>query len=824
MRSDEASRRAIDLRTPWGKAGAEEITHPLICHALDTAAVAELLFPKMFNPLLRDKLRLAFAPLGAVQAWMAFLAGLHDLGKLSPAFQALRRDLATALMGEPAASMLRKMPDGRLLGERVDIPHGVLTTVHIERIISEWGAPRRTSLDVAYALGGHHGFMPRSATVIEARKKRGDHGGLLWANWCSEMVTELLRLRGLALPPASAWGSLHLDLGILVALSGLTSVSDWIASDTTNFPYAGSTVDLGEYVSRAHRQAHRAVDRLGWTAWQVPNDVTFRGLFKATPRPVQEVVEALGRKSDEQVLLIVEAPTGEGKTKAALQAAAGMVRSARDAGEELGLFFATPTKATSNQAYREIREMLKQHQPDLAVRLLHGSAAEFLAAESATADGAGAVQPTGVDEDGGSSTQADAREWFTHNKGLLAPIGVGTWDQVLMAGIRSKHVFVRMTGLAGKVVVIDEVHALDTYMSTLLDRVLRWLGFMGVSVILLSATLPAHRRSQLIGSWRDGLGQSNEQSPAATSDLIYPRVTCAAAEDITVAPVRASDLNADRRVRLSIVPDDDFVEWLLDTVKEGGCLAVVHNLVRRVEQTFTKLEEAIKHLPSKERPQLFCITGQMPDKARYEVEEQLRTAFGPPMSSEDQEDEAAQPRRPVRAIVVGTQVLESSLDLDFDALASDLAPIDSLIQRMGRVQRHGPVHQRYPHLQELTMAITGVRDTPAGPVLPPYTGSVYPRALTWRTWAVLRGVTAVRSPAQVPELIEQVYGETPVAYPPTWRDTDGADDQWARKRENAAADVQIIYLPPPDPQRSLKDITALATYAGRTRSGSGRHE
>lgn len=818
----EYHRAALDLRAPWGKAGNEDITHPLICHALDTSAVADLLFPKMFNPLLRDRLRLAFAPLGEARMWMAFLAGLHDLGKLSPAFQALRRDLSTVLMGEPAASMLQAMPDRKILRERVDTPHGVLTTIHIERIIREWGATRRTSLDIAYALGGHHGFIPRSATVIEARKKCGDHGGPLWADWCSEMVTELLRLHGLTLPPASAWETLHLDFGVLVALSGLTSVSDWIASDTTNFPYAGTTVNLSEYVSRAHRQARQAVDRLGWTAWQAPDDVTFQGLFQTTPRPVQEVVEALGRKFDQPVLLIVEAPTGEGKTKAALQAAAGMVRSAREAGEELGLFFATPTKATSNQAYREIRTMLERHQPDLAVRLLHGSAAEFLAAESSTTDGAAVLRPTGVDEDGNAATQADAREWFTHNKGLMAPMGAGTWDQVLMAGIRSKHVFVRMAGLTGKVVVIDEVHALDTYMSTLLDRVLRWLGFMGVSVILLSATLPAHRRHQLISQWQAGRG--NEQKPIGTNDLTYPRVTCATAEDIKVVAVQASELNNDRQVRLSVVPDDELVGWLLDTVKEGGCLAVVHNLVRRVEQTFTQLEEAVERLPSEERPQLFCITGKLSDKARYEVEEHLRTAFGPPRKGDAQSGEAVQPRRPVRAIVVGTQVLESSLDLDFDAMVSDLAPIDSLIQRMGRVQRHGSVHRRFPHLQELTMAITGVRDTPAGPELPPYTGTVYPRALTWRTWAVLKEMTTVSSPAQVPELIEQVYGETPVTYPSTWKDTDTADDQWARKEEKDAAEVQIIYLPPPHPERSLKDMTALATYAGRTRSGGGRRE
>ncbi|MGW4475947.1 CRISPR-associated helicase Cas3' [Nonomuraea sp. NPDC004354] len=809
----------LDLRAPWGKAGSEENTHPLICHALDTMAVAELLIEKMFSPWLRNELRSAFAPIGGAGAWLAFLAGLHDLGKLSPAFQALRRDLAVALMGEPAASELRKMPDPKLLGQRVDVPHGVLTVIHMERIMLQWGATRHAAGEIAYALGGHHGFIPRAATVNEARKKHRDHGGPLWAHWCAEMVDELLRLRGLQLPEPAAWAEFQVDLRVVVALSGLTSVSDWIASDTTNFPYAGASVDLSEYVVTTRRQARQAVDRLNWTAWQVPADVSFAGLFKATPRPVQAVVEALGDRFDEPTLLVVEAPTGEGKTKAALQAAARTVRAARESGQEQGLFFATPTKATGNQAYREIKSMLELHQPGLAVRLLHGSAGEFLAAEALATRDEGAVRPVGVGEDSDSSAQIDAREWFTHNKGLLAALGAGTWDQMLMAGIRSKHVFVRLVGLSGKVVVIDEVHAFDTYTSTLLDRVLQWLGFMGVSVILLSATLPAHRRTQLISRWREGLGRARQDVSARTTELVYPRVTCATAEDVAVVPARASGLNADRRMRLSFVSDDELVDWLLRTVRDGGCLAVVHNLVRRVEHTHTKLEEAIQNLPEGQRPHLFSITGQMSDKARYEVEEELRELFGPPNKTE-----ASNSHRPTRAIVVGTQVLESSLDLDFDALVSDLAPIDSLIQRMGRVQRHGTVHRRFPHLSELSMVIAGVQDTMQGPVLPPYTGSVYPRTLTWRTWAVLKDRTSIQSPAQVPELIEQVYGETPVEYPQGWKDTETADEQLTRKKDNASADVRIIYVPPPAVGRSLKDLTALATYAGRTRGESGRNE
>ncbi|GAB1819620.1 CRISPR-associated helicase/endonuclease Cas3 [Herbidospora sp. RD11066] len=786
--------------------------HPLICHAIDTAAVTELLFAKLLTSGMVRDLKRAFAPVGDARVWVAIFAGLHDLGKLSPAFQALRRDLLVDWLDEPMASRLRAMPDRKELGQRVDTPHGVLTAMHVQRILCQWGASLEVAQNVAYALGGHHGFFPRAATVIEARQKRRDHGEAQWADWCDDFVARLLQLHGLELPSPSSWERVRLDLGLAVTLAGLTAASDQIASDPGNFPYVGAPVDLDLYVTTARDQAKSAVERLRLKTWRPPEDTSFASLFEEDARPVQQVVESLGDALASPTLLIIEAPTGEGKTKAALQAAARMTRLAVDADGALGMYFASPTKATSNQAYREIKKLLQSHQPDLVVRLLHGSAAEVLAAEDIEV----AVSPVNVSLDEDAAVQAKEREWFRRYLGLLAPMGAGTWDQVLMAGIRSKHVFTRMTGLSGKVVVIDEVHALDTYMSTLLDRVVQWLGLLNVSVILLSATLPANRRDQLISSWRAGLGADELDDHQYEPASAYPRITYATSDAVKVVPAGVSPLNSARLARLEAVPDEELVDWLIGKVREGGCLAVVHNLVRRVEQTHAALEEAIKELPLDERPELFVITGQLTQKARHEVEEQLRERFGPPLSNESDKQ-----RRPLRAIVVGTQVLESSLDLDFDALVSDLAPIDSIIQRMGRVQRHGDVHQRFTHLAELCLAITGVQETPQGPVLPLYTGSIYPRALTWRTWAVLRERTHFRSPEDVPQLIEQVYGERPVSYPPGWRRTDTAEKQWARKQDRQSADVRVIYLPLPTPDRSLKDMTVQPTQAGRTRSKSG---
>jgi CRISPR-associated endonuclease/helicase Cas3 len=785
--------RPPDIRAPWGKAKAKDVPHPLICHMIDTAAVAELLYPVLLGPRCREELEAGLGPLGDVVAWVAVLCGLHDLGKFSPAFQALRADLAIELLGNAAEADIRRVTPVKGVG-RTDTPHGSLSGVHLEEMLGSWGASTAVSRQLAWVLAGHHGHFQNGETKRQARNAINGHGGEKWAAWRTNMATEFVRLWGLPDPSFLPWDQVQVELAAAVGLAGLTTVSDWIASNTENFGYAGADVDLSSYLEQAREFARKAVEKLDWAPWRPAEDSSFTALFGEEPRPVQRAVETLAKDQERPSILVVEAPTGEGKTKAAMQWAATLVRRLGLA----GFYHAMPTKATSNQTRREAQKFLTSQVADLRVRLLHSSAAEHLA-------------DIGRDEPGDDCVEV-ASDWLTRRWSLLASVGVGTVDQVLKGALRSRWVYVTLTALSGKVLVVDEVHAYDTYMSTLLDRLLWWMGRLGVPVVLLSATLPSGRRDDLVRAWSAGAARCHpDDVPAVPTAMGYPRLTWSDGREprLPVIPDPVlSPLNAKRKARIERLGMDGAAEWALEQVKEGGCAVVIHNLVRRVNDTHDRLPDLIKKLPRQERPKLIVLTGQLTAKVRATREKQLREFFG--------RDSRHRPR----AIVIGTQVLEQSLDLDFDAMASDLAPIDSLIQRMGRLWRHREINDENPPV----LAITGVEDGATGPRLPPYAVTVYAEILLLRTWALIRDAQELTSPENVSELVDSVYGADDAnACPAGW------ERRWemAIRKRNAALRnddhlAREVYLPPVSTHLRLSDLTVRSTTSSPTRKSKGK--
>lgn len=807
----------FDIETVWGKAGGGNVPHPLVCHALDTAVVAERLAGVLLGPHCLKALEDAFAPVGDPLGWISVLAGLHDLGKCSPTFQGLREDVAVAAMGEGPARDIRRLTHWDVSGARTDCHHGLLSTVHWQRILEEWGAERRTARTVARALGGHHGIVGEAEAVRQVRAATGDNGGERWARSCDELVEQVVSLWRLPDPRELPWEKVRLSPQAVVGLAGLTSVSDWIASSRPTADHAGTQVELTTYLRQARWYEARKVDGLKWRPWAPPQDTGFRALFpeEERPHPVQEAVEVLVGRMRGPGIVVVSAPTGEGKTKAALQAAASLVKRFGLRGFYVGM----PTCMTSNQAYDVVRQFLSGQGPVPPVRLLHSAADEHLKGGRGADSGGDELHPQGVDIDGAGDGDGEAGEWFTHKRGLLAPVGVGTVDQALMAALRTRHVFVRLAGLSGKVVVFDEVHGYDVQMSTLTDRLLWWLGSLRVPVVLLSATLPTHRERALVDSWRAGaagrpLARRTDLSGSEPPGVSYPRVTwadthCVGAETVHVD---ASTLNSERTVKLERVPFKEHASWAVRQARLGHCVAVVHNVVQYAADAYDEISRQIAALPPEERFEVHLIHGKLTNAERAQKEALLTEQFGRPGTGV----------RPERAVVVGTMLLEQGLDLDFDVMVSALAPVDSLIQRMGRIQRHAREGDRPP----LTMALTGVEERPEKIVFPRYTTNVYAEAVLLRTWALLREREQLRCPDDVQGLIDAVYGPDGALHcPEDWeRQWTKAADQMDRNLARRGEAARLVRLPQPRDDVQLWELTAQATSARRTREESYRRD
>ena len=452
-----------------------------------------------------------------------------------------------------------------------------------------------------------------------------------------------------------------------------------------------------------------------------------------------------------------------------------------------GMYFALPTKATAAQVHAELAKCAEELALPETPNLVHARAG---------------LEQAGVDEDGDGAF--DGREWFTRKRGLLFPLGVGTIDQVLQAVIRSRHVFVRLTGLSGKVLVLDEVHDVDAHMATLLGRLMWWCGRFGIPVVLMSATLPATDRGRLIEqwrAWRNGVGPRRIEVPRPVQGG-QQIVWAGAAADQESRPFGVGETNEQRpAVEVHHCPEQELADWLRARVRTGGNALVIRNLVRQAGEAHRALQEEIETWDRK--PELIFITGHTPTAQRRQIENRLREQFGPGSA-----------RRP-HAIVVGTQVLQHSLDIDFDLLVSDLAPINEIIQRLGRVHRHARAEQRVSENPQL--ALLKLPTGNDGLKFPQGLHNVYPHALLLRTWHVLEDRAELKLPEETADLVHQVYCEPVQLQGRLRKRWEQAEKSMAAQDGNDETKVRRFYLQALRPGDSLTRLTSQPTIAARTR-------
>lgn len=621
-----------------------------------------------------------------------FFVSLHDVGKVSPGFEGkyfieLLREKAPAFAEKVADYVTNHASVGakallRLFGLTADHP-------------------------IVRAVAAHHGFAPDRLDFTQDGP---------WQDERAALVRALAAEFGVA-PESTLKASVPVDL-----LTGITCVADWIASDESFFPPNEASLSSIE----GRERATNALVQCGFVRPSFRRGLSFRDVFGFDPYPAQA---AFLEEVYEPGVYVLEAPMGMGKTEAALYAAYWLV----EAGFHSGLYFALPTRLTSDRIHDRVQAFLQAVSVGgSAVKLAHGQAwlKEFESGAEGSDRTAGARPPP----------------WFNPSKrGLLFPFAVGTIDQALLAVLNVKHSFVRSFGLAGKVVVLDEVHSYDAYTGTLLDELVKRLRELGCTVIVLSATLTDVRRAALFGS----------DAPAGDGYPLLVGVRAGTEERI----VRALEPPPSRSVRLRWI-DASAMPPLEEAVAKAraGCnVLCIANTVATAQEWFRSLKATMSE---KEFP-VGLLHSKFTGTDRERIENDWMSKLGkPPKTGVDP--------RPHGSILVATQIVEQSVDIDADWMLSELAPADMLLQRLGRLWRH---ERKTRPVSEPELAIVCVRmpaddlsDLPSDTKeLEAFFGRgvwVYAPYVLLRTFETLRNRESVSVPDDIRPLLEIVYSET----------------------------------------------------------------
>ncbi len=684
---------------------------------MDTAAVAMRISQHHLSrpAFLKLKQGLGFQSDEACVKWVAFFAGSHDLGKISPGFQFQIPEIGRALTGEAYYQAWCRQ------ARHADtVAHGLITAARLpEYLTTRLLVEESLAIRLSLLVGGHHGFFPTAKELEDISTSQV--GKQAWQTFRRDLLDELAAYVGLT---TELERPTQCDAAAGMLLAGLTTVSDWIASSEACFPYTPDA-DAPSYGNTLDAKAAEALEALGWQTVPSLEPLGFAALFPeiAEPRPLQVAVERAARAVTPPAMLLVEAAMGEGKTEAAFAAADHFQHHAGAAGFYVGL----PTQATSNQMWGRTGHFLKRRYPGVVNLTLSHSQAMLRGDYLETV--------CRLDQVYDSDARVVASEWHTARKrSLLSPFGVGTLDQGLMGVVRSRHQFVRLFGLAGRTVILDEVHAYDLYTGTLIERMLEWLAVLGSPVIALSATLPTTLRERLAGAYARGLGAPAPNLP----QVRYPRVTM-----VDAGGCRADGFDASAHVTRTLAlvwrNEGDWLAGVVEAVNAGANVAVLCSTVGRAQAVYTALGRS---LDAAQRD-LFHARYLMGD--REAIEGRCIGRFG------------KTGERPSGFVLVATQVIEQSLDLDFDLMVSDLAPIDLLLQRSGRIHRHDRPGDRRGGFTSPTLWVIRPALNPEGRLDFGPAGIVYDTHLLLRTWWQLRCKTELALPGDMDALIEAVY-------------------------------------------------------------------
>ncbi|MGI6214868.1 MAG: CRISPR-associated helicase Cas3' [Christensenellales bacterium] len=599
-----------------------------------------------------------------------FIAAAHDIGKACPAFQAKRNfygqeDLNKQLLEKLEFAGFRGISELRLAD--ANRSHHAIAG---HALLKSYGVGD----DICSIISSHHGSTIGSLHEVDCQKaylenyfqneNKDDEIYKKWKNSQRQYFDWALNVNGFKevseLPRIKQSGQ--------VMLAGLLVMADWIASNQNYFPLIS--------IEQSEIKDQRKRIEKAWTAWQKNQTwdshisehaaSLYEKRFNFIPNEIQKKAADIIEIADKTGIVIIEAPMGSGKTEMALV----LTELLANKRGSCGMFFGLPTQATSNGIFPRIEDWLnniaKERGDALPLRLVHGKAAlneDF----RSLADN--------IDQDGDQDSKLFVNEWFSGRKTAnLDDFVVGTVDQFLLLALKQRHLQLRHLGFSRKVVIIDEVHAYDAYMSQYLYRAVTWMGAYNVPVIMLSATLPKQKRKDIMEAYMKGKGfdmrKDQIKYPDGNIDIDdYPLITYS--DGNLIRRYRDFKNTDNKHVRVVQLDEKEQLMPLLEKIMQNdGITGIMVNTVKKAQKIAQDCadrfgEEAVELLHSG-----YIATD------RVKKETKLLNMIG------------KDAKRPSKKIIIGTQVIEQSLDIDFDVLISELAPMDLLIQRIGRLFRH----------------------------------------------------------------------------------------------------------------------------------------
>lgn len=838
----------------WAKTGDKDSPTrglSLVQHMLDAGSVAARLWDTWLAPGLQERfsehLHLSMEDTRALVCW---LAATHDMGKATPEFSGqldARRDENLAIYRQRIEQQEFEFPEDLVTPTSgMRCPHSKYSQSILTHLLTSnvEGMPSEVVETLASISGAHHGtpadYRPNSAdlsNVILERLSPKWH-----AAWQELYDITLERFGASSALQQLAQHGRTIPVSVQFCITGFVIMSDWIASNPDFFP-------MGTFGSAEQKQ--RA--RIGWQAlgleqrWiaalDTDPDTPAADLYASrfgwknpTLRPMQEVVVEAARSMQSGGMMCIEAPMGQGKTEAGLIAAEFLAQATG----RTGVAFAAPTQATSNALFDRVIEWVEYQTNNVAQE--HGGPIEphsmFLGhSKNRFNKSYEALSKADIFDESSTPGRENNRKtlrpgtslarhsWLSGTKkGLLSSFVVCTIDQVLMTALQARHVMLRYLGLTSKVIIIDEVHAYDAYMNQYLSAALYWLGQMNAPVILMSATLPSATRDELMKSYAKGLRigvepnkvttsvsapQNNDmmarmlanlaksQAPSAPAvtensplDLDYPVIHTLTTEDNGTPKKWKVEQPAEQtEIELKLI--DDSPESVLNVLEplanDHGCAAVICNTVGRAQEMHAFLSEQFGE------EHIVLTHSRFTATHRTEQEELLVSKLGKKAhySEADGEDSS----RPHRLIVVGTQVIEQSLDLDFDVIITDFAPVDLVLQRMGRLHRHDSrsSSERTPAYRKPVCYVRGVEtfgSQDKTPLFPDGSKAVYEPKILLSSYAQLLphfDGEPIRIPADISPLVQKTYQKSMSdEIPGTWANNYMiAEQEYLQNQKNA---------------------------------------